>query len=197
LTAAGHTTDSGRAARDALGRADGVQAGVVGRPHGLQGAFYVNRALVAMLSVGSLVSVAGHSRRVTRRAGTERRPILALAGVEDRDAAAQLRGQPLIVARQDAPVLGEDEWWAHELEGCEVFAAARHIGTVTRVIALPSCEALEVRSAERAGGSLLVPMVKDAVREVRPQERRIEVDADFLAEALPTSAPARGGERGD
>jgi 16S rRNA processing protein RimM len=174
-----------------------VQAGVVGRPHGLQGAFYVNRPLAELLAVGSVVNVAGHPYGVIRRAGTERHPIVALAGVDDRDAAARLRGERLMVARQDAPALGEDEWWAHELEGCEVFAGGRALGTVTRLVALPSCEALEVRRPGRGSASLLIPMVKDAVRRVQPSECRIEVDADFLAEAIAASATAREVAGGD
>jgi 16S rRNA processing protein RimM len=91
--------------------------------------------------------------------------------------------------------LGEGEWWAHELEGCEVIAGGRRLGTVVRVIALPSCEALEVLEAPGAE-PLLVPMVKDAVRRIEAGERRIEVDADFLG--LPVQLPpggARGGDR--
>jgi ribosomal 30S subunit maturation factor RimM len=63
-----------------------------------------------------------------------------------------------------------------------------------RVIALPSCEALEVLEA-RGAEPLLVPMVKDAVRRIEAGERRIEVDADFLG--LPAQLPpgARAGDR--
>jgi 16S rRNA processing protein RimM len=194
LTAGGRTGSDARQSHDPRAA---LQAGVVGRPHGLQGAFYVNRALVALLAVDSIVNVADQPYTVIRLAGTERHPIVALAGVNDRDAAAQLRGQPLMVAHAHAPVLDEGEWWAHELEGCEVFAGGRRLGTVTRVVALPSCEALEVRRAGRANAPLLIPMVKDAVRDVRPSERRIEVDADFLAEAIAASAPAREVAGGD
>ena len=44
----------------------------------------------------------------------------------------------------------------------------REVGTVARLIELPSCEVLEVR---RAGGGepLLVPMVSDAIRAVEPR----------------------------
>jgi ribosomal 30S subunit maturation factor RimM len=53
------------------------------------------------------------------------------------------------------------------------------VGTVTRLVELPSCEALEVRP--RAGGEpLLVPMVRDAIRAVNPGERVIDVDMSFL-----------------
>jgi 16S rRNA processing protein RimM len=52
---------------------------------------------------------------------------------------------------------------------------------VRRLLALPSCEVLEVA---RAGGGnhLLVPLIRDAVREVDPARRRIEVDLGFLGE---------------
>ena len=42
-----------------------------------------------------------------------------------------------------------------------------------RVIALPSCEALEV-------GDLLIPMVRDAIRSIDIEARRIDVDMGFV-----------------
>jgi ribosomal 30S subunit maturation factor RimM len=47
------------------------------------------------------------------------------------------------------------------------------------MIELPSCEALEVRP-EQGGAPLLVPMVRDAIREIDTAAQRIEVNADFL-----------------
>lgn len=157
-----------------------LQAGRVGRPHGLDGSFYVTGPRPRLLSLGTSVAVAGRTLAITRRAGTEQRPIVRLEGVEDRPAAEALRGQSLMVQAQQAPSLDEGEWWAHELEGCEVIDGDRLIGTVSRLIELPSCEALEV-SLEQGGEPLLVPMVKDAIRRVEPSEGRIEVNLDFLA----------------
>lgn len=172
-------------------RADLI-AGRVGRAHGLDGSFYVTRALPRLLALGASVEVAGRSAEIVRRSGTEQRPIVRLQGVEDRSAAEALRGEPLTVHAAQAPQLGEGEWWAHELEGCEVRAGDRALGTVARLIELPSCETLEVRSAgDRA--PLLVPMVRDAIREIDVSARRIEVDADFLD--LPgAGAEARGAD---
>jgi 16S rRNA processing protein RimM len=167
-------------------------AGRVGRPHGLDGSFYVTRPRPQLLALGCVVTVGERTAAIVRRAGTDARPIVALAGVADREAVGRLRGLELTVPSDAAPALGEGEWWAHELEGCEVNDGARLIGTVRRMIALPSCEALEVECADGAG-SLLVPMVKDAVRRVDAAARRVEVDADFLAEALP-GALAHGHE---
>jgi len=151
-----------------------------------------------LLTLGSEVRVAGRTAAIVRRAGTDKRPIVRLNGVEDRATAEGLRGIELTVDGEDAPALGQGEWWAHELEGCEVLDGDEHLGTVTRLIELPSCEALEVRPI--AGGEpLLVPMVKDAVRRVEPAARRIEINLEFLglsrrSDAAPAPPPA-GGHR--
>jgi 16S rRNA processing protein RimM len=171
-----------------------LEAGRVGRPHGLDGSFYVTAPRARLLTIGMGVSVAGRTAAIVRRAGTERHPIVRLEGVEDRPAAELLRGLPLMVQGPDAPALADDEWWAHELEGCEVVGDERLLGTVSRLIELPSCEALEVRGRE--GQTLLVPMVKDAVRRVETSERRIEVDLDFLdLEHSPPRQRRRAGKR--
>jgi 16S rRNA processing protein RimM len=156
-----------------------LEAGRVGRPHGLDGSFYVTRARARLLSLGTVVTIAGETMEIVRRAGTAARPIVRLQGVEDRPAAEALRGLPLTVPEEQAPELAEGEWWAHELEGCEVLDGGRLVGTVSRMIELPSCEALEVKRAHD-GETLLVPMVKDAIRSVETSERRIEVNLDFL-----------------
>jgi 16S rRNA processing protein RimM len=201
-----------------------MQAGRVGRAHGLDGSFYVTGALPRLLTLGAMVSVGGQSAEIVRRAGTDARPIVRLQGVEDRGAAEALRGMALSVAATGAPQLGEGEWWAHELEGCDVFDGGLLLGTVARLIELPSCEAIEVDG--RGGGeALLVPLVRDAIRHVDVAARRIDVNGDFLdldarqisscgrpaggsptgAEAGADAGPARGdgdaeageGRRGD
>lgn len=164
------------------GHSDGVRelrAGRVGRAHGLDGSFYVTGPTPRLLTLGTEVSVAGRTAEIVRRAGTAARPIVRVSGVEDRDAAHALRGQELTVAAADAPTLGEGEWWAHELEDCLVLDGERRVGSVTRMLELPSCEALEVR-LETGGGSLIVPMVKDAIRHVDIGAGRIDVDMSFL-----------------
>jgi 16S rRNA processing protein RimM len=181
---------SGRAGRE---RADtgivSLSAGRVGRAHGLDGSFYVTRPQARLLTQGANVTIGGRSAAITRRAGTDKRPIVRVEGVEDRGGAEALRGAELTVEEARAPTLQEGEWWAHELEGCQVVDGERVLGTVSRMIELPSCEALEVEPAG-GGATLLVPMVADAVRRVEVAEGRIEVDAEFLDIPEP---PASGG----
>jgi 16S rRNA processing protein RimM len=69
-----------------------------------------------------------------------------------------------------------------------VFAGERQLGTVSRLLAMPSCEVLEVqRPGEEA---LLIPLVSDAVGTVDVAARRIEVDLGFLGD----DAPAGGDQ---
>jgi 16S rRNA processing protein RimM len=156
----------------------------VGRVHGLDGSFYVVLARPPrprLLAEGSEVTVAGRTRRIMRRAGVEQRPIVRLDGIDDRAAAEALRGEALTVSSAQAPALEEREWWAHELEGCVVLDGERRVGTVGGLLALPSCEVLQVR--REGGGELLVPMVRDAIRDVDVAARRIDVSLEFLGEA--------------
>ena len=157
-----------------------IEAGRVGRPHGLDGSFHVTRPDARLLALSDEIYVRGRPERIERRAGTDERPILRLAGHAGREAAEALRGAPLAIPAGRAPVLPEGEYWAHELEGCAVFDGARRVGEVRRMLPLPSCEALEV--ARDDGAQLLVPMVRDAIRAVDVGARRIDVDLAFLGE---------------
>ena len=139
-----------------------VTAGRVGRAHGWDGSFYVEGASHA-LPEGTEVTIEGRETTVVRRAGTDRRPLIRLAGVSE---PATLRGRTLLVEA----VLGEGEWLASDLEGCDVVG----LGRVARVLDLPSCSVLELEDGT------LVPFVSDAVRVFDPAARRIEVDHDFL-----------------
>jgi 16S rRNA processing protein RimM len=156
---------------------DSIEAGRVGRPHGLDGSFHVTRPDARLLAGVEEILVDGRPERVDRRAGTDDRPILRLAGHEGREAAEALRGAQLSVPLDRAPALEPGEYWAHELEGCAVFDGERRVGEVRRMVPLPSCEALEVATA---GGELLVPMVRDAIRSVDIAARRIDVNLAFL-----------------
>jgi 16S rRNA processing protein RimM len=174
-----------------------LPAGRVGRAHGLDGSFYVTRGRPRLLTLGTEVTIAGRTAKIRRRAGTKERPIVRIDGIDDRASAQALRGAALMVAVSDAPRLGHQEWWAHELEGCAVFDGERRIGTVNRMIELPSCEALEVRvqpphhpsssQPSRARNlpptdSLLVPMVKDAIRTIDVAAGVIDVNMQFIEE---------------
>ena len=146
-----------------------MPAGRVGRPHGLDGSFHVTRP--GSFTDGGTVWVDGAPRTIERLAGTSDKPIMRLAGCTAREHAEALRGLSLELPRDDS--LEEDEFWASDLAGCLVVDGSREVGVVERMIALPSCEALEV-------GDLLIPMVRDAIRSIDIEGRRIDVDMGFV-----------------
>ena len=164
MTASGSSSTSSRRA---------VELGRVGRSHGLDGSFYVTRPLPGLLFEGARLVVAGARRGVERRAGTDAKPILRLEGVGSREAVEALRGETVWMRHADLPRLPDGEFYEHELVGCRVTDGTRQLGTVTALVPLPTCEALEV-------GDALIPMVGDAVRSVDVRRKRIDVDASFL-----------------
>jgi 16S rRNA processing protein RimM len=162
----------------------------VGRPHGLDGSFHVVGARPGLLTLGATVRVGDRDAEIVRCAGTDDRPILRLEGFEGRDAAEGLRGAELLLPRSVLPPLGNDEWWAEDLKDCLVVDGGRSLGRVRRMVALPSCEALEVAAD---AGEFLVPLVTDAVRSVDVEAKVIDVDVSFLGETAPAFARAAGG----
>jgi 16S rRNA processing protein RimM len=117
--------------------------------------------------------VEGRRLVLTRRAGTREKPILRFEGCSSREDAEALRGSALQVPVEEAPALEHGEFWAHDLVGCRVIDGAREIGVVARMVALPSCEALEV-------GDALIPLVRDAIRSVDLEASVIDVDMGFV-----------------
>jgi 16S rRNA processing protein RimM len=145
-----------------------VSVGRVGRAHGRDGSFYVERS-EHELEVGTEVVVAGERRRVERRDGTGERPLVRLSGIADRGAAMELHGERLLVTESVYP-LADDEWLAGELVGLRV----EGLGAVQRVRETPSCAVLELDDGT------LVPFVADAILAVDLARGSIQVDRAFL-----------------
>jgi 16S rRNA processing protein RimM len=139
-----------------------VTAGRVGKPHGLDGSFYVEGPRHA-LPEGTRLTLAGATHQIARRAGTDDRPLIRLAGLGD---PRPLRGETLLVEDE----LHEGEWLASDLVGCHVPG----MGTVTQVVDAPSCSVLELEDGT------LVPFVSDAVDRVDLEAREIHVNREFL-----------------
>ena len=123
---------------------------------------------VEELAEGTEVEIAGRATVVERRAGTTDRPIIRLSGVSDRDAAGDLRGEPLLVP---AGELQEGEFLIVDLVGCRVPG----VGEVVGVVPAPSCDLLEV-----GDDRVLIPLISDAVKRIDTDGRLIEVDHAFL-----------------
>jgi 16S rRNA processing protein RimM len=146
-----------------------LPAGRVGRPHGLDGSFYVERP-GHELAEGTPVTVAGRAAVIERRSGTDERPLVRLSGVAGREAAEALRGEALLLT-DGGGGLAAGEWLAADLVGCRI----EGIGEVRRLVEGPSCDVLEVGDE-----AVLIPFVSDAIKQVDTDARVIEVDRGFL-----------------
>jgi 16S rRNA processing protein RimM len=139
-----------------------VTAGRVGKPHGLDGSFYVEGPRHP-LPEGAEVLLGSEPRRIERRAGTDERPLIRLSGVED---AGTVRGETILIEDE----LAADEWLAGDLARCSVVG----LGPVARVVDGPSCSLLELDDGT------LVPLVSDAVESIDLNAREIRVNREFL-----------------
>jgi len=139
-----------------------VTAGRVGKPHGLDGSFHVEGPRHP-LPEGVSLTVGGSAHEIARRAGTDDRPLIRLAGIDD---PRPLRGETLLVEDE----LAEDEWLASDLVGCRVPG----MGTVTQVVDAPSCSVLELEDGT------LIPFVSDAIDSIDLDAHEIRVKPGFL-----------------
>ena len=157
-----------------------LAVGRVARAHGVRGRILLvpyNTSSDSLTRVTALWLAAASAEptryEVTRSERTPQGYLVALRGVEDRDAAAALRGREALVERSALPVPDEGEIYAADLIGCCVVDA---LGTERgRVIELETAglqELLRVRGPER---EWLVPLA--LVQEIDEVARRIVVDA--------------------
>jgi 16S rRNA processing protein RimM len=90
---------------------------------------------------------------------------------DTRDQAEGLRG-PLYVSSDRARDLEPDEYWPHDLIGCEVVTTTgESVGELTRIVPGAAQDLLVVGPDEK-----LVPMVKEIVVSVDTEGRRVVID---------------------
>ena len=170
-----------------------VVVGVVTGVHGLRGEVSVqNRSdNPDRWSPGGTVlrqDGAALTIEASRRHG--RRLLVKFAGVGDRSAAEELRGAVLVVPESWLPDLAEGEWWAHQLEGCEVrTASGRVLGVVKEVIPNPANDLWVAIDDE--GRETLVPALEDLLIDVDVEARTIVVD-DVPGLTAPEEPPEEG-----
>ena len=127
---------------------------------------------IADRSAAEAIRGAALTIEASRRHG--RRLIVKFAEIVDRAAAEDLRGAVLVVPESWLPELADEEWWAYQLEGCEVrTASGRVLGIVKEVIPNPAND-LWV-AVDEEGNETLVPALADILVDVDVDGRTIVV----------------------
>jgi 16S rRNA processing protein RimM len=150
---------------------DLVAVGRAGKPHGLDGSFFVERASddPERFAVGAVLHVDGRPARVEASKRSGGRPVIRL----DR---AVPRGSELAIPREALPPTGEGEYYAFQLVGLEVEEeGGRVLGRVADVVPGVANDVLELDSGPA------LPLVDACVREVDLDRGRIVVAAGFVA----------------
>jgi 16S rRNA processing protein RimM len=147
-----------------------VPVGRVGKPHGLDGSFFVDGASEReeVFATGAELLVGGEPAQVvSSRRGAGGRPVIKLDRAAD-------RGAELAVERASLPGLESDEFYVFQLVGLRVEEeGGRLLGRVRDVLEYPANDVLELDS----GASL--PLVEACVRQVDLSGGRIVVAAGF------------------
>jgi 16S rRNA processing protein RimM len=153
-----------------LAEPDLVPVGRVGRPHGIDGSFFVEGPSERedTFAAGATLHVNGEPAKVVvSKRGSGGRPVIRL----DRRVE---RGATLAVPRESLPGLDEDEYYAFQLVGLTVEEeGGRFLGRVRDVLDYPANDVLELDS----GVSL--PLVEACVREIDLEGGRIVVSVGF------------------
>jgi 16S rRNA processing protein RimM len=158
-----------------------IVVGRVGRPHGLDGATYLDGHGGAVpVRRGLAVTVGGRPAVIADRRGSDSHPIVRFDFVTDRNAAETLRGKDVEVPASALPQPKDDadEYLHVDLIGCRVTSGERELGTVADVLVYPANDVLEVRAG--GGDPVLVPFAADVVETVDLAGRLITIRADFL-----------------
>ncbi len=148
---------------------DRVLIGRVGRPHGIDGSFFIEGPSEdeRWWKPGARFIAGGQAVEVVAARRSSGRPVVKV----DRGVA---RGAPIEVERTALPPTEDDEYYAFQLIGLPVVEeTGRELGNVKAVTPGVANDVLELDSG------VLLPMIEDCVRSVDLEDGRIRVAAGF------------------
>ena len=150
-----------------------MTVGRVGRPHGVDGSFFVEGAsdTPERFARGAVLLVDGKPAEiVVSKRGAGGRPVIKLER-------PVTRGATLAVRREDLPEPEEDAYYVFQLVGLRVEEeGGRALGTVTEVENGPANDTLALDSG------LLLPLVESCVLDIDLDEGRILVTFGFAGD---------------
>ena len=146
-----------------------VPIGKVGRPHGIDGAFFVEHPSddARWWKTGATFLAGGTPVEVVAHRTSSGRPVIKVEPPVE-------RGAILEVERDSLPPTEEDEYYAFQLVGLEVVEeTGRLLGTVKAVSPGIANDVLELDTG------VLLPMVEDCISRIDLDAGRIDVAGGF------------------
>ena len=160
-----------------------VLIGKVGSPVGIKGEFRVNlysqdsgnlKEGKVLLLERAEKSVSGAIEKVRYQ---KDKPVVRLTGIEDRNAAEDIRGMDVSIYAKDMEELPEGEHYVRDLIGCRVVDMAQggaEIGVLRDVIQNTAQSVLDVSTPD--GKQVLIPAVDAFLRSIDEEAGIIEVE---------------------
>ena len=160
-----------------------VLIGKVGSPVGIKGEFRVNlysqdsgnlKEGKVLLLERAEKSVSGAIEKVRYQ---KDKPVVRLTGIEDRNAAEEIRGMDVSIYAKDMEELPEGEHYVRDLIGCKVVDLAQdgaEIGVLRDVIQNTAQSVLDVSTPD--GKQVLIPAVDAFLRSIDEEAGVIEVE---------------------
>ena len=152
---------------------DLVPVGRVGKPHGVDGSFFVEGASrePSRFDRGATLYVDGEPIRIEASRHSRGRPVIRLERRVE-------RGATLTVPRSELPPPDPDAYYVFQLVGLTVEEeGGRLVGRVRDVLEYPANDVLELDSG------ISLPLVEACVREVDLERGRIVVSQGFAEPA--------------
>lgn len=153
---------------------DLLAVGRIARAHGIHGEVAVQplTEVESRFHPGSVVTLQdGRTLTVEQSRPHQQRVLVKFREIEDRTAAADLRGHLLLAAAADAPSIEEpDRFWVHQLVGADVRTEnGRELGRIREVLSNPANDLWVLEDGR------MLPAVHDVVAEVDVGAGRVVV----------------------
>ena len=152
--------------------------GTIVAPHGVRGDIRIlpqTEHPEQFLDLDYLLLDDGRTLHITNARFHKRMALVKCREVNNMNEAELLRGQKVFIRTEDLPELEEGEFYVADLLGCTVVEEnGAAVGVLKDVISTGSNDVYVVTAADNK--EILIPALKQHVKEINPEERRIVVE---------------------
>ncbi|WP_188454413.1 ribosome maturation factor RimM [Virgibacillus oceani] len=101
--------------------------------------------------------------------------LISFKGLDNINDVEQYKGSKLKISENQLTDLDEDEYYYHEIIGCDVFTAnGDNLGTIKEILSPGANDVWVVKQPQ--GKDLLIPYIRDVVKEIVVDEKKVVID---------------------